>query len=156
MHLKLGKAYDEIIIGEEFGASITVTEYHLVIGAGLFGDFNPIHVDEEFGRKSRFGTRILHGPISGAMVSASIGNFFGEAAIAYLEHNCRFIKPIRVGDTITTCWTITDKIDKPQSEGGIAVLEAKSTNQKGEEVLTANGKMLLSNRTVCLKSEMGM
>ncbi|MDR3629122.1 MAG: MaoC family dehydratase [Desulfocapsaceae bacterium] len=147
MHLNSGKAYNEITIGDAFGATMTVTESHLVLGAGLFGDFNPLHVNEEFSRNSRFGSRILHGPISGAMVSASIGNFFGEAAIAYLEHNCRFIGPIRIGDTITTCWTITDKIDKPKLDGGIAVLEAKCSNQKGEEVLTATGKMLLSNST---------
>lgn len=153
MELKSGKAYDEIVIGEVFGASMTITECHLVLGAGLFGDFNPLHVNEEFSRKSRFGTRILHGPISGAMVSASIGNFFGEATIAYLEHNCRFIGPVKVGDTITTRWTITEKIDKPHLEGGIAVLNAKSCNQKGEDVLIASGKMLLFNRTACTKLE---
>jgi acyl dehydratase len=43
-----GKWYDEVAVGDRFGASVTVTETHLVLAAGLFGDFNPLHVDEEF------------------------------------------------------------------------------------------------------------
>ena len=147
MQIPSGRAYDEIEIGDTFGATMTVTELHLVLGAGLFGDFNPLHVNEEFSRKSRFGTRILHGPLSGAMASASIGNYFGEGAVAYLEHNCRFIGPVKIGDTIATRWTITEKVEKPQLRGGIAVLEGICSNQKGEDVLLATGKILLTNRT---------
>jgi 3-hydroxybutyryl-CoA dehydratase len=149
MEINTGKAYNEIAIGDEFGATMTVTESHLVLGAGLFGDFNPLHVNEEFSRNSRFGTRIMHGPFSAAMASASIGNFFGEATVAYLEHNCRFTGPIKIGDTVTTRWTIIDKIDKPQAGGGIAVIEGKCINQKGEEVLIATGKILLYQRSAC-------
>ncbi len=149
MLLGPGKAYDEIRVGEVFGACMTVTEVHLVTGAGLFGDFNPIHVNESFGRASRFGKRILHGPLSGAMASAALGNYFGAAVVAYLEHNCRFLAPVTAGDTITTRWTIVDKVDKPRQNGGIAVLEAESRNQNGELVLTASGKMLVLNREAC-------
>ena len=47
-----GKWYDEVKVGDSFGGSLTVTETHLVLGAGMFGDFNPLHVDEEFSKKS--------------------------------------------------------------------------------------------------------
>ncbi|HEY3073707.1 MAG TPA: MaoC/PaaZ C-terminal domain-containing protein [Burkholderiales bacterium] len=59
-----GKWYDEIRVGERFGTSVTVTETHLVLGSGMFGDFNPLHVDEQFSRQSIFGGRILHGPFT--------------------------------------------------------------------------------------------
>ena len=40
-----GKWYDEVAVGETFGTRLTVTEAHLVLASGLFGDFNPLHVD---------------------------------------------------------------------------------------------------------------
>ena len=79
-----------------------MTETHLVLAAGMFGDFNPLHVDEEFAKKSRFGTRILHGPFSSALVSSPVGMYFAGTAIAYLEHACRFKAPVRPGDTLAT------------------------------------------------------
>ena len=97
-----GKHYDEVAVGETFGSSLTVTETHLVLAAGLFGDFNPLHVDERFARASRFGGRILHGPFTSALVSAPVGMYFHSTAIAYLEHTCRFKAPVRPGDTLET------------------------------------------------------
>lgn len=109
-----GKWYDEVVPGERFGTRVTVTEAHLVLGSGLFGDFNPLHVDEEFARQSMFGTRILHGPFTSALVSAPVGMYFSRTAIAYLEHACRFKAPVRPGDTLATEWTVVEKLDKPK------------------------------------------
>ena len=97
-----GKWYDEVDPGERFGSSLTVTETHLVLGSGLFGDFNPLHVDEVFAQQSQFGSRVLHGPFTSALVSAPVGMFFAGTAIAYLEHSCRFKAPMKPGDTLTT------------------------------------------------------
>ncbi|HEV2008258.1 MAG TPA: MaoC/PaaZ C-terminal domain-containing protein [Burkholderiales bacterium] len=97
-----GKWYDEVEVGDSFGTSLTVTETHIVLGSGMFGDFNPLHVDEEFSKKSLFGGRVLHGPFTSAMISSPVGMYFAGTAIAYLEHSCRFKVPVRAGDTITT------------------------------------------------------
>lgn len=141
-----GKWYDEVSVGERFGTSVTVTEAHLVLGSGMFGDFNPLHVDEEFARKSVFGTRILHGPFTSALVAAPVGMYFARTAIAYLEHHCRFTAPVRPGDTLSTEWTVSEKLDKPRHRGGIVVLAGVATNQKGEVVVEAQGKILVSAR----------
>src|SRR5512134_427142 len=141
-----GKWYDEVAVGERFGTGLTVTEAHLVLGSGLFGDFNPLHVNEEFARKSRFGTRILHGPFTSALISAPIGNYFAGTALAYLEHACRFKSPVRPGDTLDTQWTVAEKIDKPKHQGGIVVLRCTCTNQSGELVVEADGKLLVASR----------
>ncbi len=74
----------------------------------MFGDFNPLHVDEEFSKKSMFGSRILHGPFTSALVSAPAGMFFAGTALAYLEHACRFKAPVRAGDTVTTVCTVRE------------------------------------------------
>ncbi len=141
-----GKWYDEVAVGQVFGTRVTVTEAHLVLGAGLFGDFNPLHVDEEFARASTFGTRILHGPFTAALVSAPVGMYFAGTAIAYLEHGCRFKAPVRPGDTLATEWTIAEKLDKPKHRGGICVLQGTCTNQRGEVVVEALGKLLVASK----------
>lgn len=141
-----GKWYDEVAVGERFGTAVTVTEAHLALAAGMFGDFNPLHVDEEFAKASIFGTRILHGPFSAALVSAPVGMYFSGTAIAYLEHRCSFKAPVRPGDTLKTEWTVTAKLDKPRHKGGIFVLEGVSRNQKQELVVEAQGKILVKSR----------
>jgi 3-hydroxybutyryl-CoA dehydratase len=139
-----GKHYSEVQVGDTFRSSLTITETHLVLAAGLFGDFNPLHVDDIHARASRFGGRILHGPFTSALMSASVGMYFHTAAIAYLEHSCRFIAPVRPGDTLTTEWTIVEKVDKPKHAGGIVVLTGTCRNQTATTVAEAEGKILVA------------
>ena len=140
-----GKGYNEVKVGESFSSGLTVTETHLVMAAGLFGDFNPLHVDEQHARGSRFGGRILHGPFTSALVSAPVGMFFHTTAIAYVEHCCHFKAPVRPGDTLTTTWTITDRKDKPKHDGGLVILKGVCCNQEGMIVAEADGKILVKN-----------
>ena len=141
-----GKWYDEVAVGDGFGSSLTVTETHLVLAAGLFGDFNPLHVDEAFAEKSRFAGRILHGPFTSALVSSPVGMYFAGTAIAYLEHACRFKAPVRPGDTLATRWTVREKLDKPRHAGGIVVMKGEAKNQHGDLVVEADGKILVATR----------
>jgi acyl dehydratase len=141
-----GKYFDELAVGETFGTSLTVTETHLVLGSGLFGDFNPLHVDETFAQRSRFAGRVLHGPFTSALVAAPVGNYFHSTAIAYLEHTCRFRAPVRPGDTLSTSWTVVEKLAKPKHGGGICVLAGVCRNQHGDTVVEAEGKILVAAR----------
>jgi 3-hydroxybutyryl-CoA dehydratase len=141
-----GRAFDEVRIGESFRRSITITDTHLVLGAGLIGDFNPHHVDDEYAKGSRFGTRILHGMITSALMGAPVGMYFHGTAIAYLEHAARFLAPVRAGDTLTTTWTIVELQDKPKHAGGVVVLHAICRNQAGAVVAEADGKILVQAR----------
>ncbi|CAM9271646.1 unnamed protein product [Phaeothamnion confervicola] len=142
-----GKWYDEVAVGDTFGARQTVTEAHLVLAAGMFGDFNPLHVDEEFSKGSMFGGRILHGPFTSALISSSVGMYFAGTAIAYMEHACRFKAPVRPGDTLATQWTVTGRIDKPKHRGGIVVMTCAAKNQAGTLVVEADGKILVAARS---------
>lgn len=141
-----GKGFDQTEVGETFSTSLTVTEAHLVLAAGLFGDFNPLHVDDAHATKSRLGGRVLHGPFTSALMSAPAGMYFHTTAIAYLEHNCRFLAPVRPGDTLRTTWKIVERLAKPKHGGGILVMQARCENQHGDLVAEANGKMLVANR----------
>jgi len=140
-----GRHYDRIAIGEEFTSAMTVTESHVRLGAGMIGDFNPLHVNETFARASRFGSRILHGVLTSAILGGPVGMIFAGTAIGYLEHNTRFLAPVRIGDTLTLCWRVVDKLDKPAHRGGIVVLDGRAVNQDGVVVAEATGKMLVAS-----------
>jgi 3-hydroxybutyryl-CoA dehydratase len=140
-----GARYDNVRVGATFSSTLTITETHLVLGAGLIGDFNPHHVDESYAKGSRFGTRILHGMLTGAVMGAPLGMYFHGTAIAFLEHNVRFVAPVRAGDTLTTTWTIVAKDDKPKHAGGIVTLDGECRNQDGVVVALAQSKMLAGN-----------
>ena len=141
-----GAWFDDVALGDRFARTLTITETHLVLGAGLIGDFNPHHVDETYAQQSRFGTRILHGMITSAIMGAPVGMRFFGTALAYLEHNARFTAPVRAGDTLTTTWTVTELLDKPKQSGGIVVLRGVASNQDGVVVAEALGKILVARR----------
>ncbi len=133
-------------MGESFASSLTITETHLVLAAGLLGDFNPLHVDEEFARKSRYGGRILHGMMTAAFMGAPVGMRFHGTAIGYLEHNARFLAPVRPGDTLDMAWTVCGLVPKPRHGGGVVELEGVATNQHGTVAARATGKIMVFNR----------
>jgi len=140
-----GKGYNEVKVGDTFGAGITITDAHLVLAAGLIGDSHPLHLNQQFAEQTRFGGRVLHGVFTGALIGGSVGTFFAGTGIAYLEHNCRFTLPVRPGDTITTTWTVADRIDKPRHSGGLVMLTGVCRNQKNEIVVEADAKILVRN-----------
>jgi acyl dehydratase len=141
-----GAWFDEVHVGDRFARTLTVTETHLVLGAGLIGDFNPHHTNDVYAKRSRFGTRILHDMITSALMGAPVGMYFHGTAIAYLEHAARFVAPVRANDTLTTTWTVTQLLPKPKQSGGIVVLTGVATNQDGVAVAEALGKILVASR----------
>lgn len=140
-----GTRYDDTQIGDTFSARMTVTETHLVLGAGLIGDFNPHHVDATYASGTRYEGRILHGMVTGAIMGAPLGMRFHGTAIGFLEHNVRFLAPVYPGDTLTTTWTVVEKLDKPKHAGGIVVLRGECRNQRDTVVAAAESKMLAGN-----------
>src|SRR5688572_24573016 len=140
-----GRSYDQLVVGDTFAESLTVSESHITLAARLIGDFNPLHVNDAYARQSRFGARILHGVMTAAIAGAPVGNYFAGTAIAYLEQNNRFLAPVYAGDSLTSTWTITEKVDKPKAGGGIVVMTATCRNQSAVVVLEATGKMLVGN-----------
>jgi len=82
--------------------------------------------------------------ITSALMGAELGMVFAGTALGYLEHNARFLAPVRPGDTLTITWRVTELIDKPKQGGGIVVAECEAHNQRGERVATAHGRMLVA------------
>lgn len=129
----------DIKIGDKFTTTREITDALIRAFAELSGDHNPIHLDEEFAAKTRFGRRIAHGMLSGAFISAVLGYEFQERKIVYLSQTMKFIAPVFIGDTITTTATVT----RIRYEKGIVILETVCTNQDDEITLKGEAAVMI-------------
>ena len=129
----------DLQIGDKFSTSKQITDSVVRAFAELSGDYNPIHLDEEFAAKTRFGRRIAHGMISGALISAVLGYEFKERKIVYLSQTLKFTAPVFLDDTVTATATVTNiREDKP-----IVTLETICTNQNGEKVVKGEAVVMV-------------
>lgn len=128
-----------LAVGSVYSTTREITD-ELVRGfAEISGDYNPIHLDEQFAADSRFGRRIAHGMLSGALISSVLGMKFSEEKIVYLSQTMRFEAPVFIGDTITvTARVKTIREDKP-----VVTLETTCTNQNGDSVVTGEAAVML-------------
>jgi 3-hydroxybutyryl-CoA dehydratase len=118
-------------IGKKAFFAKTITETDVALFAGITGDFNPIHIDEESAKKSVFKTRVAHGMLSGSMISTVLGTKMPGPGTIYLEQNLKFKKPVYINDTVTVCVEVSDIINP---EKGIYKLNTVVTNQNCEIV----------------------
>jgi len=146
MKSREGRWYDELAVGDAWSRQVHITDMHLDIGAEYVQDFHPLHVDEAYARQSRYGSRILHGMLTSALMGGPVGEYFHATATAYLEHNARFLAPVKPGDTLTIAWTIDRLVDKPHHGGGIVEMSGTATNQDGVVAAKATGKILVLSR----------
>lgn len=133
------KVIMDLKIGDQFSTSKQITDAVVRTFAELSGDFNPIHLDEEFAKTTRFGRRIAHGMISGALISAVLGYEFKARKIVYLSQTLKFVAPVYIDDTVTATATVTNiREDKP-----VVTLETVCTNQAGETTLKGEAVVMI-------------
>jgi len=129
----------ELKVGDKFSTERLVTDELIRKFADVSGDYNPIHLDEEIAKKTRFGRRIAHGMLSGAFISAVLGYEFSERSIVYLSQTLKFTAPVFIGDTVTATGTVKSiREDKP-----IITLETICTNQNGETLVTGEAVVMI-------------
>lgn len=129
----------DLKIGDQFSTSRAVTDEVIRKFADVSGDFNPIHLDEEFAKTTRFGKRIAHGMLSGAFISAVLGNEFRERKIVYLSQTMKFVAPVFIGDTVKATGTITNI----RKDKDIVTLETVCTNQNGETLVKGEAAVMI-------------
>ncbi len=128
-----------ISIGQRFSTSRKVTDALVRQFAEVSGDYNPIHLDDEFAKNTRFGRRIAHGMLSGAFISAVLGNEFRGMKIVYLSQTLKFTAPVYLGDTVTATATVTSI----REDKGIVTLETVCTNQNGEVLVKGESAVMI-------------
>ncbi|EHH9493293.1 MaoC family dehydratase [Escherichia coli] len=97
---------EEIEVGMSASYSQTITDADIKSYAGLSGDHNPIHVNEEYAGSSRFGKRIAHGMISSSFFSALFGTKLPGCGCVYASQTLHFRYPVYIGDTVTATVTV--------------------------------------------------
>ena len=105
---------NEIEIGMSESYSQTITDADVKLYAGISGDRNPVHMDEEYAEKSRYKKRIAHGMISSSFFSALFGTKLPGPGCVYVNQSLNFKRPVYIGDTVTAIITVT-KIDEIKS-----------------------------------------
>lgn len=129
-----------LTLGYVATASKTMTDDDVRKFADLVGDHNPIHLDEAFARKTKFGRRIVHGLLTASLISTAIGTHLSKGAV-YLSQTLQFVRPVYLGDTITARVTVVEiRNDKP-----IVTLETVCVNQLEDPVVKGEAKILIED-----------
>lgn len=118
-------------------AARTITEADVVNFAGLSGDFNPLHTDEEFGKATPFGGRIAHGVLTLAVATGLTNQLaiYEGTTIALMEITCRFTGVVKFGDTVHVVLTPSSKKEHKKPDRGFVVFDLEVKNQRDETVL---------------------
>lgn len=117
-------------VGQKASFSKKITERDVETFAEISGDKNPVHLDENYARQTRFGQRIAHGGFTFAIISAALGTQLPGPGTVYMSQNLKFVKPVLFDDTITANVEIT----AIRADKGILTLKTECTNQNGEKI----------------------
>ena len=117
-----------VSIGYKTTHTKTITEADIKAFAEISGDFNPVHMNEEYAKKTLFQGRIAHGALSQGLLSATMAKFPG--LVIFLSQSMRFLKPVRIGDTITAIAEATEL----REDKGIVTAKNTCVNQNGETI----------------------
>ena len=142
-----GLTFDQMSVGDEYvTAARTITEADVAAFAGLSGDFNPLHTNEEWAkRNSPFGTRIAHGALVQSIATGlanQLGIFEGTT-IAVIEMNSRFVGAVRFGDTVNVVFKVAEKKESKKPDRGVVNMAVEIRNQRDEAVITGNWVAML-------------
>jgi 3-hydroxybutyryl-CoA dehydratase len=124
-------------IGEKATLSRLISEDDILRMAAITGDFNPVHIDEEYAAMTRFKGRIAHGVFSSGLISAVLGMHLPGPGAVYLRQSLQFLHPLRPGDVLTA----EVEVIAWRAEKRIITLQTRSSNQDGTGI--AEGEAVL-------------
>ena len=145
-----GLYWEEWDIGAEFVSSArTITESDIVNFAGISGDYNPLHIDEEFCKNTLFGTRIAHGPLIYSIAAGLLFqlHLYDDTLIAFLGFDSlKFTKPVKIGDTVHARVEVLEKRETSKTDRGVMKRLLQVLNQKNEIVQEGVQAFLLKRK----------
>jgi 3-hydroxybutyryl-CoA dehydratase len=103
-----GYFFEDLHVGQTATLSKTITEEDLQMYSAVSLDTNPIHMDDNVARQSRFGGRVAHGMLSAGLISALLGTRLPGPGTIYLRQSLKFRAPVKIGHTVDAVVEITD------------------------------------------------
>lgn len=132
---------EEMQIGDRASFSKTLTDSDVSTFAGLVGDFNPLHVDAEYARRSRFGRRTVHGMLLGGLISAILSTRLPGAGSVCLSQQMEFLSPVFIGDTVRA----EVEVIAWQPGKRLVTLRTACYNQDDHQVVTGQAVLMLTS-----------
>ena len=130
--------YNEIEINSTFSFTRTVTKEDVSVFAILSGDLNPLHVDESFGKNSKFGKNVVHGMLTASLFSTLVGMYCPGKKCLYLGQTLQFKMPLFYDETVDVKGTVVSKVD------ALKMLKMKSEIYRGKDlILTGEAQVQL-------------
>ncbi|HEX5577902.1 MAG TPA: MaoC family dehydratase [Gemmatimonadaceae bacterium] len=130
---------ESLVIGQSVEVPTVVTAQMVELFAEATGDRNPVHLDEEFAAKTKFGGRIAHGMLTAGFVSAAIATKLPGPGSIYMGQTLRFTRPVKLGDTVTVKLEVIEII----AEKKRVRLSTVCTNQNGETVMEGEATVMV-------------
>ncbi|MBI2886029.1 MAG: MaoC family dehydratase [Chloroflexi bacterium] len=130
-----------VSVGQKVTFSKQVTDQDIRDFARVSGDVQPIHLDEAYATRTRFGHRVAHGVLTLSIVSAALGTKLAgpNESVVYLSQNLRFTRPVFVNDTITASLEVT-AVDPERRR---VTVSTTCVNQRDEQLMTGEAVVLL-------------
>lgn len=145
--MQYGRYFEELYVGQQFKhwPGRTITEFDDTLFSLMSMNQHPLHIDEEYGRGTQHGQRLVVGPLVISLIFGMTQAEVGGRALAVLEfEEIQHVRPVFHGDTIYAESTITGKEDLEEQPGrGAVSAEIKGVNQRGETILTLKSKMVV-------------
>lgn len=144
-----GLYLEEFEVGKTYySPARTVTEADVTNFAGLSGDFNPLHTDEEFAKKNLFGTRIAHGAL-GFIISTGLSNqmgIFEGTTIAFMECTVKYPAPLLIGSTVHASVTVTETRHSSKPGRGILKQKLLLLDQDEKVIMESDQTLMMKSR----------
>lgn len=125
-------------VGFKASESIKISDAMVRKFAEMSGDFNPIHLDDNFAATTRFKKRIAHGMILGALTSRVLNEKFGGGGV-YLGQSLQFTYPVYIDDEVT----IELELKKLHKTRGLGQVETTAKNQNGDTVMKGEATIMM-------------
>lgn len=136
--------FEELTVGAKDSLSRTLTEEDLLLFAKVSGDTNPVHLDETFAATTQFEGRIAHGMWTASLISCALATRLPGPGGIYLGQELKFMRPVKVGDTVTVELEVLD-INKKRKR---ATVSTNVVNQDGKTVVKGKAEIMPSSGKV--------